>query len=67
MIDWLKAGLADKASTFWGATALVVGLVLIATAFLAPDAYANVKDAVLTSGELLMAGGVGGVLWRKQS
>lgn len=67
MIEWLKAGFADKASTFWGATALLFGTILVGTAFLAPDAYANVKDAVLTSGELLMAGGVGGVLWRKQS
>jgi len=67
MIEWLKAGFADKASTFWGATALGVGIVLVGTAFIAPEAYSNVKDAVLTSGELLMAGGIGGVLWRKQS
>lgn len=67
MIEWLKAGLADKASTFWGAFALGVGVVLVGTAFLAPDAYANVKDAVLTFGEILMLGGVGGVLWRKQT
>ena len=65
MFEWLKAGLADRASTFWGATALFVGLVLIATALGAPDAYEHVKDAVMTAGELLMVGGVGGVLWRK--
>jgi hypothetical protein len=67
MTEWLKAGLADKVSTFWGAAALGVGVVLVGTAFFAPDVYSNVKDAVLTSGELLMMGGVGGVLWRKQT
>lgn len=67
MIEWFKEGMADKASTFWGATALLVGLVLVATAFLAPDAYEHVKDAILTGGELLMLGGVGGVLWRKKA
>lgn len=65
MIEWLKTGLADRASTFWGATALLVGIALIATALFAPDAYEHVKDAIMTAGELLMAGGVGGILWRK--
>ena len=66
LVDWLKEGFADKASTFWGGTALGVGVVLVATAFIAPDAYEHVKDAILTAGELLMLGGVGGVLWREK-
>ncbi len=66
MMEWFKDGLAHKASTFWGAAALIVGTALIGAAFLAPDSYEQVKDAVLTFGELLMAGGVAGVVYRKK-
>jgi hypothetical protein len=67
MIEWLKAGLAEKQSTIAGALALLACMALIAVSLLRPDAYDQFERAIKTAEGLLFAGGVAGLLWRKAS
>lgn len=66
MIEWLKAGLADKQTTVAGVLAMLACVALVAVSLLRPDAYDQFERAIKTAEGLLFAGGVAGLLWRKK-